>query len=123
MLVDSHVEHQFALATDLDDEVVCFLKLPSYYKIQTPIGEYEPDFGIVMKRKRLRNGKESEFYFVIETKGTNDINNKKALKESEVYKIKCAVKHFAKLGVEVQYKAPVKDYQYFKTEAQKDLTH
>ena len=123
MLVDSHVEHQFALATDLDDEVVCFLKLPSYYKIQTPIGEYEPDFGIVMKRKSLRNEKESEFYFVIETKGTNDINNKKALKESEVYKIKCAVKHFAKLGVEVQYKAPVKDYQYFKTEAQKDLTH
>ncbi|ASO06033.1 restriction endonuclease [Arenibacter algicola] len=121
MLVDSHVEHQFALATDLDDEVVCFLKLPSYYKIQTPIGEYEPDFGIVMKRKSLRNGKESEFYFVIETKGTNDINNKKALKESEIYKIKCAVKHFATLGVEVHYKAPVKDYQYFKTKAQKDI--
>jgi len=121
MLVDSHVEHQFALATDLDDEVVCFLKLPSYYKIQTPIGEYEPDFGIVMKRKSLRDGKESEFYFVIETKGTNDINNKKALKESEVYKIKCAVKHFATLGVDVQYKAPVKDYQYFKTEATKNI--
>jgi type III restriction enzyme len=121
MLVDSDVEKSFAKATDLDDEVVCFLKLPSYYKIQTPIGEYEPDFGIVMKRKSLRNGKEREFYFVIETKGTNDINNKKALKESEVYKIKCAVKHFATLGVEVQYKAPVKDYQYFKTEAQKDI--
>ncbi|MBN2729190.1 MAG: DEAD/DEAH box helicase family protein [Bacteroidales bacterium] len=121
MLVDSHVEHQFALATDLDDEVVCFLKLPSYYKIQTPIGEYEPDFGIVMKRKSLRNEKESEFYFVIETKGTNDINNKKALKESEVYKIQCALKHFAALGVDVQYKAPVKDYQYFKTEATKSI--
>ena len=121
MLVDSDVEKSFAKATDLDDEVVCFLKLPSYYKIQTPIGEYEPDFGIVMKRKSLRNGKEGEFYFVIETKGTNDINNKKALKESEIYKIKCAVKHFATLGVEVQYKAPVKDYQYFKTEAQKGI--
>jgi type III restriction enzyme len=121
MLVDSDVEKSFAKATDLDDEVVCFLKLPSYYKIQTPIGEYEPDFGIVMKRKSLRNDKESEFYFVIETKGTNDINNKKALKESEVYKIKCALKHFATLGVEVQYKAPVKDYQYFKTEASKNI--
>jgi type III restriction enzyme len=74
-----------------------------------------------MKRKSLRNGKESEFYFVIETKGTNDINDKKALKESEIYKIECAVKHFATLGVEVQYKAPVKDYQYFKTEATKDI--
>lgn len=120
-LIDSEVEHKFALATDHDDEVVCFLKLPSYYKIQTPIGEYEPDFGIVMKRQSLKDGTESEFYFVIETKGTNDINDKKALKESEVYKIQCALKHFAVLGVEVTYKAPVKDYQYFKTEAQKNI--
>ena len=43
------------------------------------------------------------------------------MKESEIYKIECAVKHFATLGVEVQYKAPVKDYQYFKTEATKDI--
>jgi len=121
MLVDSHVEHQFALATDNDDEVICFLKLPSYYKIQTPIGEYNPDFGIVMKRKSLRDGNESEFYFVIETKGTNDINDKKSLKESEIYIIQCALIHFATLGVDVQYKAPVKDYQYFKTEANKTI--
>ena len=120
-LVDSEVEHKFALTADNDDEVVCFLKLPSYYKIKTPIGEYEPDFGIVMKRKNLKDGVESEFYFVIETKGTNNINDKKSLKESEVYKIKCALKHFEALGVDVKYKAPVKEYDYFKTEAQKDI--
>lgn len=114
MIIDSTIEKHFAMATDLDDEVICFLKLPYYYKIQTPIGEYNPDFGIVMKRKSLRDGNESEFYFVIETKGTNDINDKKSLKESEIYKIECALKHFATLGVEIQYKAPVKDYQYFK---------
>jgi len=117
MLVDSDIESHFAYNADIDDNVVCFMKLPSYYKIPTPIGNYEPDFGIVMKRKQLRNGQESEFYFVVETKGTNNINDKKALRESEVYKIKCALKHFATLGVEVQYKAPVRDYQYFKTEA------
>ncbi|EEI93384.1 type III restriction enzyme, res subunit [Sphingobacterium spiritivorum ATCC 33300] len=121
MLIDSEVERKFAIGADRDDELVCFLKLPSYYKIPTPIGEYEPDFGIVMKRKQLRDGKESEFYFVIETKGTNDINDKKALKESEVYKILCAVKHFNALGVDVKYKAPVKDYMYFKDEAVKDI--
>ncbi len=121
MLVDSYTESLFALGTDIDDEIICFMKLPAYYKIPTPIGNYNPDFGIVMKRKSLRDGKESEFYFVIETKGTNDINDKKALKESEVYKIECALKHFATLGVEVKYKAPVKDYQYFKTEATKDI--
>ncbi|MFK7983627.1 MAG: DEAD/DEAH box helicase family protein [Saprospiraceae bacterium] len=121
MLVDSHTESLFALGLDIDDEVICFMKLPAYYKIPTPIGNYNPDFGIVMKRKSLRNGKESEFYFVVETKGTNDLNDKKALKESEIYKIECAMKHFATLGVEVQYKAPIKDYQYFKTEATKDI--
>lgn len=122
MLVDSYVESLFALGTDIDDEVVCFMKLPAYYKIPTPIGNYNPDFGIVMKRKSLRDGKESEFYFVIETKGTNDIKDKKALKESEVYKIKCALKHFATLGVDVQYKAPVKEYQYFKEDAVNYMT-
>ncbi|WP_158980962.1 MULTISPECIES: hypothetical protein [unclassified Flavobacterium] len=119
MLVDSDVERDFSLDADKDAEVVCFLKLPSWYKIKTPIGNYEPDFGLVMKRKSLKNGSESEFYFVIETKGTNDINDKKALKESEIYKIRCAMKHFQKLGLEVQYKAPVKEFSYFKTEADK----
>jgi type III restriction enzyme len=117
MLTDSNIERRFALGADLDDEIICFMKLPSYYKIPTPIGNYNPDFGMVMKRKSLRNGKESEFYFVIETKGTNDINDKKALKESEIYKIECALKHFKTLGVEVQYKAPIQHYQVFKDDA------
>ncbi len=117
LIFDSDVERGFALTAESDDEVICFLKLPAYYKIPTPIGEYNPDFGIVMKQKSLRDGKESEFYFVIETKGTNDINDKKALKESEIYKIECALKHFKTLGVEVQYKAPIQHYQVFKDDA------
>ena len=121
MLIDSDVEKKFSLDADKDVEVVCFLKLPSWYKIKTPIGDYEPDFGLIMKRKNLKDRNENEFYFVIETKGTNDINDKKALKESEIYKIRCAIKHFEKLGLEVQYKAPVKEYSYFKTEADKTI--
>lgn len=119
MIIDSDVERNFSLGADKDAEVVCFLKLPSWYKISTPIGNYEPDFGLVMKRKSLKSGNEKEFYFVIETKGTNDINDKKALTESEIYKIRCAMKHFEKLGLEVYYKAPVKEFAYFKTEADK----
>ncbi|TRX43032.1 restriction endonuclease [Flavobacterium restrictum] len=119
MIIDSDVERNFSLGADAAAEVVCFLKLPSWYKISTPIGNYEPDFGLVMKRKNLKNGNEKEFYFVIETKGTNDINDKSALTESEIYKIRCAMKHFEKLGLEVHYKAPVKEFTYFKTEADK----
>jgi type III restriction enzyme len=121
MLVDSDVERNFSLDADRDAEVVCFLKLPSWYKIKTPIGNYEPDFGLVMKRKSLKTGDENEFYFVIETKGTNDINDKKSLTESEVYKIRCAMKHFEKLGLEVKYKAPIKEYSYFKTQANQSI--
>jgi len=123
---DSGVESDFGLNAEHDPEVVCFIKLPSWYKIPIPIGNrytayYEPDFGLVMKRKSLKTGSESEYYFVIETKGTNDINDKKSLTESEVYRIKCAIKHFEALGVEVHYKAPVKEYSYFKTEATKTI--
>ena len=65
------------------------------------------------------NGKEAEFYFDVETKGTNDPADKKALRESEVYKIKCAIKHFDALGIDarVSYDAPVKEYSVFKSRA------
>lgn len=49
--------------------------------------------------------------------------HKKALKESEVYKINCGMKHFATLGVEVQYKAPAKDYQHSKADAVNYMTN
>ncbi|MEI6410769.1 MAG: DEAD/DEAH box helicase family protein [Bacteroidota bacterium] len=121
MLYESSYERQFSIGADIDPQVVCFIKLPNWYKIKTPIGDYEPDFGLVMKRKSLRNGQESEFYFVIETKGTNNIDDKKVLRESEIYKIQCAMKHFSSIGVDVHYKAPVKDYLVFRAEADKTI--
>ncbi|MEK7276136.1 MAG: hypothetical protein AAB427_02190, partial [Chloroflexota bacterium] len=123
MVVDSIVEHRFTLAADNDTDVVCFLKLPETYVIPTPAGGYNPDFGIVLKRRRLRDGHEAEFYFVVETKGTNNINDAKSLTESERLKIQCALKHFAAVGVEVDYVAPVKDYApRFKDEADASIT-
>jgi type III restriction enzyme len=126
MVVDSDIERRFSIGAENDTEVVCFLKLPNWYRIPVPNvfnndGWYEPDFGLVMKRKELKNGAEHEFYFVIETKGTNNIDDRKALTESEWFKIQCALKHFAALGIEAQYKAPVMDFAYFKTEADKTI--
>jgi len=114
---DSQIERAFALSADQDNEVVCFLKLPDCYKIPTPIGKYyEPDFGLVLKRRSLRSGDEHEYYFVIETKNTSDLEDRKALTDSERLKIKCALKHFDALGIEAKldyrpYVAPVKDYR------------
>ncbi|QQS29927.1 MAG: hypothetical protein IPM47_02945 [Sphingobacteriales bacterium] len=53
------------------------LKYQDVDKIKTSIVEYEPDFGLMLKCKSMKTGSESEYYFVIETKGTNDINDKR----------------------------------------------
>jgi type III restriction enzyme len=109
-------ERSFTQDAEHDNEVVCFLKLPDAYEITTPIGMYRPDFGLVLKRRSLSTQAESEYYFVIETKSTNNLDDTKALTESERLKIKCALKHFEALGIEaklayVPYVAPVKDYR------------
>lgn len=117
---DSEHEQRFAREADSDTEVVCFLKLPSFYTIKTPAGPYNPDFGLILKKRKIRDEQSSEYYFVIETKGTNDINDRKSLTENEVYKIKCAVKHFEALGIEakINYTAPIKEYSTFKNKAE-----
>jgi type III restriction enzyme len=113
---DSKPEREFAGSADTDREVVCFLKLPAFYQIPTPIGMYRPDFGLVVRRKRLKSQDEFDYYFVVETKGTNDLNDIRALTDAERYKIECAIKHFEALGIDMEikyqiYYAPVQDYQ------------
>jgi len=113
---ESGPEQNFANDAEKDGEVICFLKLPSSYRIPTPVGKYyEPDFGLVLKRRKLKTPDENEYYFVVETKGTNNVNDQRGLTEVERLKIKCAMKHFEALGIEakleyVPYVAPVKDY-------------
>jgi len=117
---DSTPEHNFAHNADNDPKVVCVLKLPEFYKIPTPIGNYQPDFGLVVKQRSLKNSDndglahspqargihtipgDKELYFVIETKSTNDLNDTHALTEDECTKIQCAVKHFQALGIRAE---------------------
>jgi type III restriction enzyme len=77
---------------------------------------YCPDFGLVLKRKNLTTKVEAEYYFVIEVKSTNNIDDTRAITEAERIKIQCAIKHFGALGIEAKleylpYVAPVKDYR------------
>ena len=124
-LYDSGFERQFAIDADNKNEhsdVVCFLKFPTWYKIPTPIGNYEPDFGVILKRVSLKpNQDQQEFYFVVEIKGTNDISDKKALTEHEKARIECAIKHFRSLGIEAAYKAPIREYSTFKAQAEQTI--
>lgn len=123
-LYDSLYEKEFAKEADkiTNTEVLCFLKFPSWYKIPTPIGNYEPDFGVVLHKRLLSSPNEDkEYYFVVEIKGTDDINDTRALTPHEIGRIKCAVKHFKSLGIEAYYKAPIKEYETFKAQANQTI--
>ena len=92
----STVEQPFAVELDLADEVRVFAKLPSRFRIDTPIGPYNPDWAYVVERDG-----EQRVYFVTETKGGG--NNSIRVSDDERTKIRCARRHFDALGVDIEY--------------------
>lgn len=86
---DSKTERTFA--EDLETgEVLVYAKLPSGFKIPTPVGSYNPDWAIVFDTDKFKY-----VYFIAETKGTMETLQ---LKEIETRKINYARKHFEALG-------------------------
>lgn len=87
----SSVEKPFAVELDQAEEVKVFAKLPGKFKIDTPLGSYNPDWAYVREIEG-----EHRVYFVTETKGggNNDIQTRPA----EQGKIDCAIKHFEALA-------------------------
>lgn len=87
VLFDSAIESQFAKACDEDDSVVLYAKLPSKFVVDTPFGNYNPDWMVVIQEAN----EEHKLYFVAETKGTNDVDK---LKFPEKEKVLCGKQHF-----------------------------
>jgi hypothetical protein len=48
---ESEVERRFAADLDANEHVKLFVKLPSWFKIDTPIGPYNPDWAFVTERE------------------------------------------------------------------------
>lgn len=90
VVYESEVEKQFARDLDSNENVKLFVKLPSWFKIDTPIGSYNPDWAFVTER-------EEKLYFVRETKSTVDSEERRT-KENQ--KIVCGRKHFETIGVD-----------------------
>lgn len=88
----SSVEKPYAMALDQSEFVKVFAKLPSKFKIDTPLGSYNPDWAYVEEVE----GKQ-RVYFVTETKGGG--NGTPVLRPSERAKIVCAQKHFDALDL------------------------
>ena len=97
---DSNNERKFVKKLDEMANVRLFIKLPSWFVISTPIGEYNPDWAVVMDDVDLRGNLRQKLYFIAETKTTLNLEE---LRPEEKKKILCAEKHFkeinAKYGV------------------------
>ena len=75
---------------DARPEIKLFVKLPSWFTIDTPVGTYNPDWAIVKHDDQT-------VYLVRETKATRDHLK---LRSTEWDKVHCGRKHFEELGVD-----------------------
>lgn len=92
IVYDSDPERQFAELLDSREDIKLFMKLPVKFKVDTPVGPYNPDWAIV----KHEDGDE-RVYMIRETKSTEDELKRRP---TENAKIKSAIEHFKAIGVE-----------------------
>jgi type III restriction enzyme len=95
VVYDSDIELEFASAFERSDDIRLYAKLPGWFKIDTPLGTYNPDWAVLIEVE----GKE-KLYFVVETKGTLFADE---LRPTEKAKIDCGKAHFRALGKDVEF--------------------
>ncbi|NNM84945.1 MAG: DEAD/DEAH box helicase family protein [Phycisphaerales bacterium] len=89
------VEHKFAREFEDSKQVKLYAKLPDWFKIPTPLGNYNPDWAVVVEL----DGQE-KLYFVVESKGSIFAD---AIRPTEQAKIDCGKKHFEALDTGVEF--------------------
>ena len=75
---------------DNQEVIQPFVKLPEWFKRETPVGTYHPDWAIVKQDDDM-------LYLVRETKATKDFLK---LRNSEADKVRCGKRHFEALSVD-----------------------
>lgn len=95
IVYQSDVERNFATKLNEDRDVKLFIKLPNWFKVETPLGSYNPDWAVVLDK----NGEE-KLYFILETKGSTLTENLRFIEDS---KIRCGEKHFEAINTGVKF--------------------
>ena len=99
---ESEIEKHFARDLDNNEHVKLFVKLPRWFKIDTPIGPYNPDWAFVTER-------EEKLYFVRETKSTTNLDK---LRPEEKQKVKCGHRHFEEIGTNFDVVTSLKEVEF-----------
>jgi type III restriction enzyme len=89
-----NIERGFAEDCENNEAVKVYAKLPSWFKIPTPLGDYNPDWAVLVERDG-----QPWLYFVVETKGSLWAGD---LRVKENAKTDCGRAHFAALAVEAE---------------------
>jgi len=100
VICDSDIERRFVEGLEHRDDVKLYLKLPAWFTVPTPIGEYNPDWAIVMEDYDEHGEPTGKplLYLVRETKSTHRLDE---LRPDERRKIICGERHFQDaLGVD-----------------------
>ncbi len=96
---DSEVEREFAKKLDQREDIKLFVKLPRWFTVDTPLGEYNPDWAILKHDA-------ATLYLVRETKGTRDFLR---LRTTEAGKVRCGERHFEAIGVDFKVVVKAED--------------
>ena len=109
--MDSRGEKEFAEKLENNQNVLLFTKLKKGgFVIDTPYGNYSPDWAIVCRKEGLEQP-ELGIYFIVETKSGKADNT---LQITEINKIKCGKLHFKAVSDTVGFDW-VNSYEHFKT--------
>ena len=99
--LDSDGEKEFAEKLENDENVLLFTKLKKGgFVIDTPYGNYSPDWAIIYKNCSENNENNVGIYFIVETKAGKE---EKDLSDVEKRKIKCGKLHFEAVSKNIEF--------------------
>lgn len=107
VVYDSNVESKLAEQFEKSKNISVYAKLPDWFKIDTPLGTYNPDWAVLWKDKD-----EEKLFFVVESKGSTGLFD---LRPKEKAKIDCGKKHFETIGSEMIVARSIEDVVDFAT--------
>ena len=92
IIFNSNVERVFAEELERRSDVLVYVKLPSWFTVKTPVGDYNPDWAVLRDEKDAHGDPTGKrLYLVYETKGSINSAN---LRGNEGRKIRCGMRHF-----------------------------
>ena len=99
--LDSDGEKEFAEKLENDENVLLFTKLKKGgFVIDTPYGNYSPDWAIVYRNSLENEENNVGIYFIVETKAGKE---EKDLSDVEKRKIKCGKLHFEAVSKNIEF--------------------